>query len=87
MYAIRSYYVFVFAANPQPLFGIAIPGHTLQKKQMANFAQDDATQLGVARFRLDEFAARITSYNVCYTKLLRKFLINKENVECEKRIC
>ena len=64
MYAIRSYYVGFFGALPRRAFIIQVTGCALlaKLKIFSSFNQ-----------RLARRCFRITSYNVCYTKLLRLY--------------
>ena len=63
MYAIRSYYVYLKSAA---VFKIA----TYLKFPLSGFRYLKIIPLVVSDFLYD-VVARITSYNVCYTKLLR----------------
>ena len=65
MYAIRSYYV-------QPDGKILVTG-LINHHGSGNHGQN----IGLARYNPD--GSRITSYNVCYTKLLRTFSLHINN--------
>ena len=75
MYAIRSYYACRIRLDPHrvPLFGqetvlINVPGKGSGPERRGN-GRRHRRRLGI---RLSCRRSRITSYNVCYTKLLRR---------------
>ena len=64
MYAIRSYYDDTAAVVPLMVIGL-VPLYLLRRRMnLMSLGDEEVTKLGVD-------AVRITSYNVCYTKLLR----------------
>ena len=73
MYAIRSYYAFSFT-HVRAARTIASPRQTPRLDKMGGGAWEKAKVK--ARAAVEELARdlRITSYNVCYTKLLRDSL-------------
>ena len=72
MYAIRSYYVLGFNAA---LAGFQAAGVHQRLHNPPGKVPDDtvAFKKPVFAIRIPAVTARITSYNVCYTKLLRNF--------------
>ena len=66
MYAIRSYYAKVLGED-DVMPGVASMMHMVQTE--ATF--DDGTKLVTVHNPIPVKQSRITSYNVCYTKLLR----------------
>ena len=69
MYAIRSYYVAAAAAADPPVPAAAPVARSPPVREKPGSGADPVD--GLAARPADEPPARITSYNVCYTKLLR----------------
>ena len=61
------------AADLDPLIGIEALGRLVEHEEV-RLMQDRCRQADALPEPLGQFA-RITSYNVCYTKLLRLFLV------------
>ena len=71
MYAIRSYYVVFSAASGEPEeSGVDIETLTAELAEMGSLNVLVAEDNPVNQHMIQ---SRITSYNVCYTKLLREF--------------
>ena len=83
MYAIRSYYERCIQSAGYQLDSILPEGNSLTVRKTANLhtggtIHDVTVQLSSA-LKQAAIAARITSYNVCYTKLLRGGTLGKKH--------
>ena len=87
MYAIRSYYVQEFAKNVAMQIAAAAPiclkaedvpadllakEREIYKNQAMGEGKPEQIAEKIVEGRVKKFYNRITSYNVCYTKLLRR---------------
>ena len=90
MYAIRSYYEKMktgdLVSEVKTKAQMWLDGNYDQKtkEQIQNLIDHDEKELIESFYRDLEFGTRITSYNVCYTKLLRQMIVFRHKRRIEK---
>ena len=84
MYAIRSYYASLLLISGWAEKGIVSPylliAALVLVLMVSSSSQCTATRVGANLKIFSRVSGRITSYNVCYTKLLRNFSIDKDEI-------